>query len=437
MKLASSDDTLLAAGGCFPGEAAEEIPTPSRGICIKPRTVALLLGALAAAAKLYCAATTAGSVDIETFHKFARYVSHSGLAEGYRHLRAFNHPPVTAWIIKCTMRLARKSGEAGRFGLYFRCYSIIADFISLAAVLWLKEKTGRPAWWAIWLFAISPIHFAISGFHGNTDPILAMFIFLAAIACMGDRPIASGILYGLACNLKIAPVILFPTFFFLSRGRHGARNFSIAALVVMFAGWSPGILGAPSDFFRQVFAYAGLYGIWGVTCLARLSRWPAFHASGMLTKGAPMGAVQLEVILKIMIIAAAIFVPWRLRRTSGTGIFAVLTLVWAAFYAFAPGFGVQYLIWISAPLLLASERWFAFYTLVASIALCAVYTLISGLPWNGWEQDHTFQQWKFLGQYLLLLPWAVVTAYFSMFAWKVLKTVDTLPSTVEQYLISD
>ena len=194
--------------------AADEIaPPPTRAFSMKPRTLALLLGALAAAVKLYCAATTAGSVDIDTFHKFAKYVAHSGLAEGYRNLRAFNHPPVTAWIIKCTMRLARKSAEPGRFGLYFRGYSIIADFISLVAVLWLKEKTGRPAWRAIWLFALSPVHFAISGFHGNTDPILSMFIFLAAIACMGGRPIATGILYGLACNLKIAPVIFFPPSF--------------------------------------------------------------------------------------------------------------------------------------------------------------------------------------------------------------------------------
>ena len=94
---------------------------------------------------------------------------------------------------------------------------------------------------------------------------------------------------------------------------------------------------------------------------------------------------------------------------------------------------MQYLIWISAPLLLASERWFAAYTVAASVALCVVYTLISGLPWNGWEQDHTFQRWKYLGQYFLFLPWAVVTGYISLFAWKLLNTIDTLPSTVDAY----
>ena len=94
------------------------------------------------------------------------------------------------------------------------------------------------------------------------------------------------------------------------------------------------------------------------------------------------------------------------------GVFSTLTLSWAVFLVFAPGFGVQYLVWIAPFLLVHSERWFAIYTAAASIALFVFYTAISkGLPW-----DHgilplgpTLDYWR----PWLLLPWGVLLAFLA------------------------
>ena len=44
----------------------------------------------------------------------------------------------------------------------------------------LRGKLGGPPWWAIALFALSPVAFMVSGFHGNVDSVLAFLLLVAA-----------------------------------------------------------------------------------------------------------------------------------------------------------------------------------------------------------------------------------------------------------------
>jgi hypothetical protein len=93
------------------------------------------------------------------------------------------------------------------------------------------------------------------------------------------------------------------------------------------------------------------------------------------------------------------------------GVFSTLALSWAVFLALAPGFGVQYLVWIAPFLLVHSERWFAIYTAAASVALFIFYTAISkGLPWYiGFNVGPTLNLWR----PWLLLPWSVLIAFLA------------------------
>jgi drug/metabolite transporter (DMT)-like permease len=113
-------------------------------------------------------------------------------------------------------------------------------------------------------------------------------------------------------------------------------------------------------------------------------------------------------ILKFLVIAGTLVLAWRRRKGTPTELLGTMGLVWGLFFTFAPGFGVQYLAWVSPFLLFYSTRWFAAFTCAASVALFVFYNTISnGIPWQkGFGLERLFPIW---GPWLLL-PWAVFVA---------------------------
>jgi hypothetical protein len=92
------------------------------------------------------------------------------------------------------------------------------------------------------------------------------------------------------------------------------------------------------------------------------------------------------------------------------------------FLFFAPGFGVQYLAWVSPFFLRHSERWFAIYTASASAALFAFYHTISGsqFPWlMGSRMEALMGIWR----PWLLLPWVMFGVYLVM-EWRAILGVE-------------
>ena len=41
--------------------------------------------------------------------------------------------------------------------------------------------------WAAVMLAASPVSLMVSGYHGNTDPVMVMFLFLAGVACVDGK----------------------------------------------------------------------------------------------------------------------------------------------------------------------------------------------------------------------------------------------------------
>ena len=112
--------------------------------------------------------------------------------------------------------------------------------------------------------------------------------------------------------------------------------------------------------------------------------------------------------LKAIVIASALFIAWRRRKSSADGMLSTMGLIWAVFFTFAPGFGVQYLAWVSPFLLFYSARWFAAFTAASSVAVFIFYNTISqGMPWlRGFRLEQTSSTWA----PWMLLPWAVFLA---------------------------
>jgi uncharacterized membrane protein len=374
---------------------------------MKPRLLVLLLAVLALLAKLYCAATTVGSCDVVFFWKFAHTIHRDGLLAMYQATTFFNHTPLVGWFSEAALQFS--GGEQRLFAFYLRLPAIFADFFAVLALLWLREKTGRPAWWALALFAASPVAFMVSGYHGNVDSVMGLGILLAAAACAANRPALCGLCLGLACNIKIIPLLVAPVFFFLWWQQGQALRFSAPAILAVLIGWSYPLLTIPAVFLKNVLGYSSIWGVWGITYALRMTDLPALRGI-TFDETTPTEAAIMQG-LKLLIVAAVLALAWQRRKVERIEVFRTPTLVWAVFFVFAPGFGAQYLVWLAPCFLVATERWYAALTAASSVALFAFYTVISkGLPWDtGFTVHSTAAQW--VGW--LVLPWLVLVAFLA------------------------
>ena len=376
----------------------------------KPELLILALALLATAAKIYCAWTTIGTADVGLFREFGHTISDRGLTAMYRETPLFNHTPLVGTFTGFAYDL---SGGHGRpFARIIRAPGIVADVLAVLVLLWLRRRTGRPAWWALALFAVSPISFMVSGFHGNVDPLVPLALLLAAAACVGGEAALCGLCIGLACQVKIIPVLLAPVFFFhwLHRGKAGA--FSATAVATGVIGWLLPLLTIPGIFLKNVVGYSSIWGVWGITYLLRLTDAPALRGIAFTT----LTPTQAGVItaLKIIVVAGVLALAWRRRAAAPADLLTTLALAWLVFFVFAPGFGVQYLVWPAPFFLFLSARWSAALTAAGSIALFAFYTICAhGLPW-----DKAFLVQQAARQWVpwMLLPWAALAA--ALVAWR-------------------
>jgi hypothetical protein len=396
------DQTVARLQSCGPRKSAHHPNTP---ISMKPRSFVLLLAFLSLAAKLYCAATTLGTSDVGIFSIFARSIHEGGLIEMYKSTQYFNHTPFVGWFLEAIHALS--GGNVWVFAFLLRLPAIFADMGAVLTLLWLRDKTGRPAWWALALFAASPVAFMVSGYHGNVDSVMAMFVLMAAAACTTERAILCGLAFGLSCNVKIVPLLLAPAFVFFWWKRGHLVQFGAASALCILAGWSLPLLTIPAVFLKDVLGYGSVWGVWGIPYFLRMSGIAAFGGIAMFEPTRAQSAVMLA--LKVIIIPSVIVIAWRRRGMESIKIFQTLALVWAVFFVFAPGFGAQYLVWLAPCFLVASESWYAALTLCSSVALFIFYNAISnGMPWMmGFNLLSTASLWT----RWLVLPWAVLVCF--------------------------
>lgn len=363
----------------------------------------LALGALTA--KLYCAAKTIGTSDVALFYRFAQIIHAHGLIAMYRDTSFFNHTPLVGWFSEAVYALS--GGDRWKFAFYLRLPAILSDAGAVLTLLWLREKTGRPAWWALALFAASPVAFMVSGYHGNVDSVMAFCLLLAAAACVADQSLWCGLAFGLSCNVKIVPLLLAPVFFFYWWKRSGAFRFTGATALCVMAGWGVPLVTIPGVFLKDVLGYGSVWGVWGITYLLRMSGAAALSEITLLEPTPGQAAIILG--LKLIVIAAIITVAWRRRGVAPLKMFETLALAWAVFFVFAPGFGSQYLVWLAPFFLVASESWYAVLTITSSVALFIFYNSISGgMPWQTGFAVHAIAN---VWAPWLLLPWLALVAF--------------------------
>jgi len=168
--------------------------------------------------KLVVAFNTFGSSDPVIFYTFAKSLHADGLEWTYRHSPLFNHPPLVAHFLQLIFNLDEGAGFRSSgltFPVLLRIPGILADFVVLLVLLGLRNKYPQKIpTWALVLFALSPVSLMVSGFHGNTDSVMVMFLVLAAYMSVRNSPVLAGLFLGLSCQIKIVPLFLVPVFFF-------------------------------------------------------------------------------------------------------------------------------------------------------------------------------------------------------------------------------
>jgi hypothetical protein len=349
---------------------------------ISPRTLVLVLLGLATAVKTLWAMNSVGTTDAVLFYHYGRSIETHGLAWQYVGGTLFNHTPFTGWMVNMLYRLTPNNYLA--FAAILRLLCILADIAMVLGLLHVRKVTGKPPWWALCLFAVSPVSIMVSGFHGNIDPIMVLFIFFAAVAVMKDRPVLCGVMYAVACNIKIVPLMVAPVFIFywMAKGRREAAKFMATSGAIMLAGVLWGLIHCPAAFARNVFGYGSFFGGWGVTYWLRQTGISDFRIIDFEDLTAAQSRVMLA--LKVILLAGMLMLAWRRRKLGGLEFFTTLAAAFTWIFVFASGAGPQYMVWFAPFILIAEPRWWAALTAGSSIFMARFYhsTAQYHFPWD-------------------------------------------------------
>jgi uncharacterized membrane protein len=335
--------------------------------------------------KLVIAFNTFGSTDAVVFYTFAKALSKEGLEFTYRHSILFNHPPLTAHYLQLIFYLNHQAFfqvSGLTFPVLLRLPGILADFVVLLVLLEIPKKYAEitiPTW-ALVLFALSPVSLMVSGFHGNTDPVMVMFLVLAASMGLKNKPVLSGLFLALSCQIKIVPLLFVPIFFFFWYDRGSGARFLLPFALGLLLSWSEALLKFPALFSKNVLSYSGFWGIWGITYWLRLTGLPEFNVVNFFHL--PLLERIVITILKLVIIAAILLIAWRRRKLSGKGLFDSLAYSWIIFFVFAPSVSAQYLIWFAPFVLVLSPVFYGWLAASSSLFLFFFYNVTAGgFPW--------------------------------------------------------
>jgi len=356
-------------------------------VCARDRSSSWILFAalVAFALKLVIACNTFGTNDVVTFYQFAKTLHEHGLQWTYQHSIAFNHPPLTAWYLRAIYYLDHQAffrDHGIAFPFLIRLPGILADLVVVLALLWVARNDTRvriPTW-ALLLFALSPVSLMISGFHGNTDPVMVMFLVLAAIFVLRNKPILAGLFFALGCQIKIIPFLLFPAFFFFCYARRKTLSFLLPFIVVTLLLWLEPLTKFPALFLGNVLSYGSFWGIWGITYWLRLTGWPEFSVVSF--HHLPPLENLVVTLLKVLIIAAILIIAWRRRKLDECAFLDSLSYSWIVFFIFSPGVCVQYMVWLAPFVLFLSPAFYCWFVAASSLFVFFFYNITAGgLPW--------------------------------------------------------
>jgi hypothetical protein len=319
---------------------------------LRPTPWALAVSCLGALVlRLWVAYNSVGSDDALTWASFAESVTKVGVTQTYEQLPLFNHPPLmgllAAWALKLATRLHLE------FAFVFKLPSILAS----TGLMYVVIRRLNLAWPWLLVLAVNPLDVLISSYHGNTDLMCTALSVLATMAAQAERPTWAGLALGAAINVKLIPVVLIGPLLVCLRG-HRSRLHMLLGLAVWTFPFGVVLLSAREAFVRNAIRYNSYRAQWGLGLISE-GLGPSF----------PSIATQLwdcvEHHAKAALLATTSGYALLCRAARTVDPFKVGAFTFMSFLVLAPGFGVQYLIYVSPFLVMTSPRRAAAYLLLA------------------------------------------------------------------------
>lgn len=346
-----------------------------------------------------------GSNDIATWERFAGDIEQWGVIEEYRRAPDFNHPPLMGWWSVIALKAATLTSIPFRF--WFKLLPLAADVVATRLAWSIGRRGGLPleGWRAAAVMSTGLVSIWVTSHHGNTDSVCALLVLVSAWCLHArDAPLVAGLAFAGALNVKLIPLIALPTLVLQLRSIDAALRFG-AGLAVGLLPFLPPALMVWDEFFKNAIQYTSNRNRWGIRgiLIAAQELEPA------ATPVRVMDAVWAR-LGRYVIMGLSLLIGLRARHTRLTP-YHVCALALALFLFFAPGFGVQYMIYPFALLVAADLRRAAIYGFLAGLFAGADYlhyatrwfplTTAHSAPFAWWVAAFGFISWFALGELLV------------------------------------
>lgn len=385
------------------------------------RRILIALVGLAFVAKVFLALYTFGCFDALIWQRDLEALRAHGVPALYRDgityysvedqlliSQPFIHPPFMIHVLSFWDWLSNATRLPLQFWMRFTCALADVGMLVLLAGIMARAR-GEKIPERLGLVAIAPTSILISGFHGNTDPIMMAFL-VASIYLVGRlrSPWAAGVALGMALNIKLAAFIFVPAIGLNIPGIRRKLAFTGAAAATFLIGSMPYLLQEPRLILSRMGGYKSVFDWWGIGRLC-----VTLGHDGALRVVCSEYSTYGKYLVLLAIIAAAF---WTVRQKSSLSLLFQAGLAAFLFFAITPGFGVQYLAWLVPFTALLPRGRAVLYHVVSGAFLFAYYNRgAEGLPWffvNEVEHPVWYGHVVFLG----LLCWIVICAYFVFLA---------------------
>jgi hypothetical protein len=324
-----------------------------------------------------------------------------GLIPAYESDPYLNNPPLISLGMAELLRLSRSIEVP--FPVLLRSLGIFGETLSIGLVAHVGCLIGgvRQGILLGLIVALNPLSVLVTGYHGHTDGLVGGFVFLSFyLATIYHHYALAGFALGLAINVKLIPLVLWPALFFSIpsvRGRIFSSVGLLCALIPFIVAWWYG----GSVFFLRVFGYRSILDYWGLQTFLIIFRsqnpqWASFFDAVIIfyQQVGPFVILGVVTVLNLTIKLSS----WQ-RGAVSFGIMAVL----------AQGFGITYPA-LAMPLFTIVSPWWAVkYSVVNALALLATYAHFMVRRWP-WQSVHIGSSPK-LSVLCMFLMWVMLLSF--------------------------
>jgi hypothetical protein len=303
------------------------------------------------------------TVDVLRYHKIAEHVLDVSW-NPYEAPRLYPYPPLWIWFEAGALWLERHGAS---FPVVVKVPVVAAD-VGITALL----AGVSPA--AAWIYALHPVSVLVTGFHGQFDALMLLFLLLSLRAHEAGHQDRSAFALAAAIGTKSFPILLLP-FFWLALPHLRARvRFVTLAVLPVALSLLPYVVHDLAAVRRELLAYSGIadfgwIGVvrgWGYVLTGHLSKsrpqdWGAFIPTAK--------AAFLAVYALLLGIQA-----WARRRLSPWDASLVVFLAFLVFYG---SVSAQYLLWPIPFGARHPRRAFVLYSMAATAALVGFYAFLA------------------------------------------------------------